>query len=76
MQARLLNRLSAFPDTYNLMGTAFEQGDGLLPVMMVHGLQSNDRTNHTLIQHQRSGIVVDRMLELFKAYNHDMDARG
>jgi len=74
--ARLVNRLSGFPDTNNLMGTAFQQEDGTPPVLIVHGIQANGLTEHPLIREQRSGIGMDRVLEMFKAYGHDMSARA
>lgn len=72
VRARLLNRLSQFPDTYNLSGTAVLAQPGELPVMMAHGIQADFRADHSLIVQQREGIDVDRVFELFKAYKHDM----
>jgi hypothetical protein len=74
-QARLVNRLSGYPDTANLMGSAFQQDDGGAPILLLHGPQPDNRTDHPLIQEQRQGIGVNRMLELFAAYGHDMRAR-
>ena len=73
-QARLVNRLSGFPDTANLMGSAIQQDDGGPPVLLIHGPQPDNRPDHQLIQEQRQGIGFDRMLELFAAYGHDMRA--
>jgi hypothetical protein len=73
-QARLVNRLSGFPDTFRLMGTAFQQDDGGLPLLLIHGPQPDNNPQHPLIQEQRQGIGVDRTLELFAAYGHDMRA--
>jgi hypothetical protein len=73
-QARLVNRLSGFPDTFKLMGTAFQQDDGGPPLLLIHGPQPDNNPQHPLIQEQRQGIGVDRMIELFAAYGHDMRA--
>ncbi len=72
VRARLLNRLSRFPDTYNLSGTAILPEPGELPVLLIHGIQADFRTDHSLIVQQREGIDVDRVFELFTAYKHDM----
>ena len=34
-QARLVNRISGFPDTNRLMGTAFQQEDGGPPLLLI-----------------------------------------
>jgi hypothetical protein len=70
--ARLVNRVGGYPDTYNLTGSAFQQPDGTMPPLLIHGLQAGPNNNHPLLIDQRSGIGVDRMLYLFSAYNHDM----
>lgn len=70
--ARLINRLSGFPDTSHLMGSAFQQEDGGVPLLLLHGPQPNNRADHPLIEQQRQGIGIDRMFELFAAYGHDM----
>ena len=70
--ARLINRISGFADTSNLMGVAFQQQDGGQPLLLVLGPQPDNDVNHRLIQEQRNGIGVDRMLELFAEYGHDM----
>ncbi len=75
-RARLVNRLGGFPDTNNLMGTAMQEEDGGPPVLFIHGLQADNRTNHPLIREQREGIGVDRVLELFAAYGHTMNTGG
>lgn len=72
--ARLVNRLSGYPDTGNLMGSAFQQEDGAPPILLIHGPQPDNDPKHPLIEEQRQGIGVDRMLELFAAYGHDMRA--
>jgi hypothetical protein len=70
--ARLVNRLGGFADTMNLMGVAFQQEDGGPPLLLVLGPQPDNDANHKLIHEQRNGIGVDRMLELFAEYGHDM----
>ncbi len=70
--ARLVNRLNGFPDTFNLMGTAFQQEDGGPPLLLIHGPQPNNTADHPLILEQRNGIGLDRAMELFAAYGHDM----
>jgi hypothetical protein len=70
--ARLVNRISGYPDTVNLMGVAFQQEDGGQPLMLVLGQKDDKSESHPLVQEQRNGIGVDRMLELFAHYNHDM----
>lgn len=70
--ARLVNRVGGFPDSYNLMGSAFQQADGAPPVLMIHGLQAPQNGDHMLLHDQRYGIGMERMLELFEAYGHDM----
>ena len=71
-QARLVNRIGGFPDTFKLMGTAFQQEDDGPPMLLIHGPQPDNTRDHPLIREQRQGIGVDRMLELFAAYDHDM----
>ncbi len=73
-QARLVNRISGFPDTYNLMGSTFQQEDGGAPLLLIHGPQPDNNPQHPLIQEQRQGIDVNRTLDLFAAYGHDMRA--
>lgn len=70
--ARLVNRLGGFPDTMNLMGVAFQQEDGGPPLLLVLGPQPDNDANHRLIHEQRNGIGLDRMLDLFAEYGHDM----
>lgn len=70
--ARLVNRLSGFPDTFKLMGSAFQQDDGGPPLLLVHGPQPDNDANHPLLSQQRQGIGIDRMFELFAAYEHKM----
>lgn len=72
--ARLVNRLSGYPDTFKLMGRAFQQEDGGPPVLLIHGAQPDNDPQHPLIHEQRQGIGVDRTFELFAAYGHDMRA--
>jgi hypothetical protein len=71
-RARLVNRVSGFENTGSLMGTAFQQEDLGLPVLIIHGLQPGLDSNHRLIKEQKNGIGMDRVLELFAAYDHDM----
>lgn len=70
--ARLVNRIGGFPDTSMLMGSAFQQEDRGPPILLIHGPQPNNSSSHPLIHEQRHGIGVDRMLELFSHYGHDM----
>jgi hypothetical protein len=70
--ARLVNRISGYPDTANLMGVAFQQEDGGQPLLLVLGQKEDNSANHRLVQEQRNGIGIDRMLELFAEYHHDM----
>jgi len=72
--ARLVNRISGYPETVNLMGVAFQQEDGGQPLMLVLGQKDDKSESHPLVQEQRNGIGVDRMLELFAVYGHDMRA--
>jgi len=71
-QGRLVNNLSGYDTSSGLLGSAFHQEDGGYPVLLVHGPQPDNDPNHQLINEQRNGIGVDRMLELFAAYGHDM----
>ncbi len=73
-QARLVNRISGFPDTNRLMGTAFQQEDGGPPLLLIHGAQPDNAADHPLIGEQRNGIGLDRALALFAEYGHDMRA--
>lgn len=71
--ARLVNRLGGHHDTANLVGVAFEENDGQLPMLLLTGPQPyTNRPDHPLLTEQRHGIGFDRVLELFVAYNHDM----
>lgn len=72
VRARLVNRVGGFPDSFNLMGTAFQDLDGEPPLLLVHGVQAGVNNEHPMIAEQRNGIGVDRMLELFAAYGHEM----
>lgn len=75
-RARLVNRLNTFPDTFKLMGTAFQQDDGGAPLLLIHGPQPDNLADHPLISEQRNGIGLDRALELFATYGHDMRAEA
>ncbi len=73
-QARLINNISGYENSSGLLGSAFHQEDGGYPVLLLHGPQPGHDSNHPLMSEQRNGIGVDRMLELFAAYGHDMRA--
>jgi hypothetical protein len=70
--ARLVNQIGGYRDTVNLMGVAFQQDDGGQPLLLVLGQQEDNSASHPLVQEQRNGVGVDRMLELFAAYGHNM----
>ena len=71
--ARLSNRLAGHHDTSNLVGFAFEQADGGPPLLLLTGPQPyTNRPDHPLIVEQREGIDLDRALDLFAAFGHDM----
>lgn len=70
--ARLINNINGYNNTGGLLGSAFHQEDGGYPVLLIHGPQPDNDANHPLINHQRNGIGVDTMLDLFAAYGHDM----
>ncbi len=74
VRARLVNRVGGYPDSYNLMGTAFQEMDGGPPLLLIHGVQAGVNNEHPLLGEQRHGIGMDRMLELFAAYGHEMRA--
>lgn len=75
-QARLVNNINGYVNSGGLMGSALHQEDGGYPVLLLHGPQPDNDPNHTLLTDQRNGIGVDRMLELFAAYGHDMRAKN
>lgn len=71
--ARLVNRIAGYHDTANLVGVGFQQEDGWPPLLLLAGPQPyTNRPEHPIMQDQRNGIDVDKMLELFAAYGHDM----
>ena len=74
--ARLVNNINGYVNSGGLMGSALHQEDGGYPVLLLHGPQPDNDPNHTLLSDQRNGIGVDRMLELFVAYGHDMRAKN
>ena len=74
--ARLVNNINGYVNSGGLMGSALHQEDGGYPVLLLHGPQPDNDPNHTLLSDQRHGIGVDRMLELFAAYGHDMRAKN
>lgn len=73
-RARLVNRFNGYPDTSMMMGTTFQEGNGVMPVLILHGPQPDNMADHPLIADQKNGIGFDRVLELFALYNHDMRA--
>ena len=71
--ARLVNRLAGHHDTSNLVGVAFQEPDGGPPILLLAGPQPyTNRPDHPILAEQRQGISLDRALELFAAYGHDM----
>lgn len=72
--ARLVTRIAGYAETSNLTGIAFQQPDGSQPLLLVAGPQPGANPGHALIADQRNGIGLDRVLELFAAYGHDMRA--
>lgn len=73
--ARLINRIAGYHDTANLVGLAYQQDDGWPPMLVLQGPQPyTNRPDHPLLAEQRFGIGVDRMLDLFAQYGHDMRA--
>lgn len=71
--ARLINRIAGHHDTSNLMGVAFQQEDGFPPLLLLAGQQPyTNRPDHPILDEQRQGIGLDRALDLFAAYDHDM----
>lgn len=72
--ARLVSKIGGYEDTMNLLGAAIQPGDGMVPILIIKGPQPDSDPDHRLIRDQRDGIDVDRMLELFAAYGHDMHA--
>jgi hypothetical protein len=71
--ARLVSRIAGHHDTVNLMGLAFQQEDGWPPLLLLAGTQPyTNRPDHPLLLEQRQGIGLDRALELFAAYGHNM----
>jgi hypothetical protein len=55
------------------MGLAFQQEDGWPPLLLLAGTQPyTNRPDHPLLLEQRQGIGLDRALELFAAYGHNM----
>ena len=71
--ARLVSRIAGHHDTSNLMGIAFQQKDGWPPLLLLAGPQPyTNRPDNPIIAEQRQGIDLDRALDLFAAYGHDM----
>lgn len=73
-RARLVNRLNEYPDTFGLLGTAFQQDDGGPPLLLIHRDPEGKETDHPLTVDQRNGIGFSKALDLFASYNHDMRA--
>jgi hypothetical protein len=74
VRAQMANRLSGFPPTDGLTGTAVHEEGSNWPVLLVRGFQRPDRAGHPLLKEQESGIGMDRVLDLFAVYGHDMKA--
>jgi hypothetical protein len=70
-QARLVNRLAGYDDTFRMMGLAAQQLDGP-PYFLVDEAQEAALAKNPLIQEQRQGATLDRILEIYAANNHDM----
>lgn len=72
LNARLLSRIAGYAETSNLSGIALQQADGTLPLLLVTGPQPGANPSHALITDQGNGIGLDRALEIYAAYGHDM----
>jgi hypothetical protein len=71
-QARLVNRIGYYGDTFGLMGLAAMQLDGA-PYFLTDQVQGAV-PNHQLAQDQRQGATLDKMFEIYAAQDHDMRA--
>lgn len=71
-QARLASRINGYADTTSLSGIAFPQADGGPPLLAMAGPQPGADPRHALITEQRNGVGMDRVLELYAGYGHDM----
>lgn len=72
LNSRLLSRIAGYVETSNLSGIAFQQADGALPLLLIAGPQPGANPGHALIADQGKGIGLDRALEIYAAYGHDM----
>lgn len=70
-QARLVNRIAGFPDTFGLMGVAFQQPNEPPVFLALHGPDGKESSN-PLIPEQRNGVTLDRLFEIYAENNHDM----
>ncbi len=70
-QARLINRISGYPNTFGLLGVAFPQADS--PPLLVLGKPPGDAPDlHPLVAEHRDGMTFDRLLEVYAAQGHDL----
>lgn len=70
-QARLVNRIGGYPNTFGLLGVAFPQADS--PPLFVLGKPPGDAPDlHPLVKEHRDGMTFDRLLEVYAAQGHDM----
>jgi hypothetical protein len=70
-QARLINRIGGFPDTFGILGVAFQQPNEAPLFLALNGPDGKPGTN-PIINEQRHGITLDRLFEIYAANNHDM----
>jgi hypothetical protein len=70
-QARLVNRIAGFPDTFGLLGAAFQQ-PGEPPLFLVLTGADGKPSDNPLIFEERNGITLDRLFEIYAENNHDM----
>ena len=70
-QARLVNRIAGFPDTFGLLGAAFQQ-PGEPPLFLVLTGADGKPSDNPLIFEQRNGVTLDRLFDIYAENNHDM----
>ncbi|MEP7210335.1 MAG: DUF2199 domain-containing protein [Alphaproteobacteria bacterium] len=70
-QARLVNRIAGFSDTFGLLGAAFQQPNEPPLLLMLTGADGKP-SDHKLIFEQRNGITLDRLFDIYAENNHDM----
>jgi hypothetical protein len=70
-QARLINRIGGFPDTFGILGVAFQQPHEAPVFLALNGSDGKPSAN-PIINEQRNGITLDRLFEIYAANNHDM----